>query len=130
MWLEATCRDRIKVQRLLINFDLILEADFCDWNKRFACITDLLDFNPDHGVTCDSVSEPLLACRAVLPPRAALVPRRNKTNPDIALAVVDPVRHVRVIAVVEVSELMKAVHSAANHKLHSHHPHSIAAPRD
>src|SRR5437763_13907634 len=114
MWLEATCRDRIKVQRLLINFDLILEADFCDWNKRFACITDLLDFNPDHGVTCDSVSEPLLACRAVLPRRAALVPRRNSTNPDIALAVVDPVRQVGVSGVGVVNELMKWVHSIVN----------------
>src|SRR5205823_11996226 len=104
------------------NFDLILEVDFCDWNEGFPCITDLLDFNPDHGVTCDSISEPLLACSAVLRRRTTLLDGRDKTNPNVALAVIDPVRHIGVIDVVEVIELAKAVHSAANRKIHNQLP--------
>ncbi len=123
------------MQRLLIDLDLFLKADFGDGDKRLPSIAHSLNFNPDGRVMRHCAGEALFASGSILRctclrctcRRKALAPTGNQTKPYIELAVVDPIWHVSVIDVVKVIELVKAIHPAARRKVHNQLPEAIAA---
>ena len=66
MRLEPATLNRIEVQRLLIELDLLLEANLRDGYERLTCAPGALDFDSKAGVACDRVGQTLLARRAIV----------------------------------------------------------------
>ncbi len=129
MRLEAASRNRIKMKRLLINLYLLLEADLGDGNERRTRIADPLYFNSNDCVMSDCVGKVLFA-RGTIPRRSRpgkiLASIRNKTDPDVYLAVFNPVRHLRVVAIAKVIVLIQPIHLAAEHQVNHQLPKAIS----
>ena len=123
---ESACCKRIKMQSLLINRDLFLEADLCDGNERFSGIPHQLHFDADKRVTGHCSGEAILARGTILRETGRLH-IRDETNPHVALTVVDPVRYVGIIDVLEIVEPVEAEHPAAGREVHNELPQTIAA---
>ena len=75
MGFEAASREGIEVQRLLVDLDLLFEANLGDGNERSDGGVGALDFDPNNRVTCHRVGKALLASRAILRRRRRQVAR-------------------------------------------------------
>src|SRR5713226_4076681 len=62
---EPAPRNRVKMQRLLVDLDLFFEPDLRERDERLPSVTYALGFDPHDCVPCHSVGETLLTARAI-----------------------------------------------------------------
>src|SRR5579864_1549119 len=90
---ESAPRNRIKMQRLLVNLDLFFELDLRYRDEGLLRVTDTLGFNSHGCVPGHRVGETLFTTLAVQRRLLTCATHRVESNPHIQRAAVDPVRH-------------------------------------
>src|SRR5664280_1602135 len=106
--LKSAASDWSKVECLLVDLNLLLEADLGDRNERLRSGASSLHFYTNGRVVRYRISQSLLSCDAARWRSADCVFDRGQARPDVDFSSSYAIRNIRVIDVLKVIEFVEA----------------------